>query len=795
MLEIRKDLGIVKPEMDYTSIYKIKFVFTEGKYNTYHTQNLISWDTESSNGFKIPGSIKVIGLDQKKYDRGFVKSHGVPIDKIDHSDEDIKYMTLIDSCEPVGVMYGWTCAIEDGFGGIIGFGGRGWETFKEFVTVLTTEIRRQAFFGFDSIDRDMENEEALKSKINVDLSYFVHNLGHDWHFLLNLFRDNFVNKEHTAVFARKKRKPMKGVMRYNKCNICFKDTLVLSQKSLKKWAEDCPNCPLEKLDDFDYLTIKTPDDELTDLEWHYMMNDVLILVYCMEYERKIYKTLENIPITQTGKVRRKLVERVCVPNPEWAKRCYDITTGYTPEEYRIRVALYQGGYVHGNMLHIGHVGENLRCFDFASSYPSALMGKYPVFGYEKCDVSEFCKLEKQDVEDPEYRWFAKVRVKNVASKLSMCYWSYSKCVDVKEDMSVAVDNGRIMEADEMTIWVTDLDWYTFKKAYSFDDDFEVLWLEKGKADYVPKEMIEVILEYYERKTKLKYDKERESEQIESKQFINGIYGVFVYKLISDQVFFDGDWYKRKLDEEGDRMFYELMMDVSEEKSFGFFDLGLVCSAIARKRLWDFICEFDDRVWYCDTDSIKGEFTDDDVAWIECYNKKIEERENKLADHYGIDREKFAPVNSKGKHKRLGIMEEEPTAIRFKTLGCKRYLAEVFDKEKGKNVIKCTVAGLPKKSGAKKFKTFDDFTDGAIFTSEESDKVCCFYNEHQGELVWTGRDGGQYVSHDDYGICLKPITFDMSLGDDFIKFLRVLYNEKLAVEDETEVKIPDFLMLN
>lgn len=781
MIKLRDDLDLTVPNT-LDEIYNIKFEFTDGKYRSRHLQNAIGWDTESSNGFRDPETNRVHGFDQAKYDRAILKTHNVPKDKIDYDDEDIKYMYFIDECEPVGIIYMWQIAIEDGHGGIYTYIGRTWDEYLNFQMKLTQEIKRQAVFGTKCHNRDYENQKVNKMRLNIDMSIFTHNLGHDWQFLRSLHNDLFDNAKHTKVFARKSRKPMKASMRLNDVTLIYKDTLSLTQKSLRAWAEDCPTCPIEKVDDFDYLTIKTPKDKLTDNEIKYGIHDVAIIVYGIEYERNQFEAIENIPITQTGKVRRVLEQKVCRRLPWWAYNCAFITRSYSPEEYRKRIALYQGGYTHGCSLHIGKVGT-VHMYDFASSYPSSLCtGYYVCEGYEECSVDEFEELAKQDVERPEYRWFAKIRLTNVRSKLSHSYWSSSKCVESDKTL---IDNGRIRRAGLMTIWATDLDWDTFKNAYAWDT-MEVLDLEKGKASLLPREMVNTILDYYSKKTLLKGNEKRISEYIESKEFINSVYGNFVYKLVSDQVYFDGEWETRRLDVEGDTMFYELITQVSDTTANGFFDLGLLCSAIARHRLWEFIIKFDSKCWYMDTDSIKGTFDEEDRKWIESYNQKIEDMENEVAKTLSIDPERFCPKTATGKKKRLGIMEYEGEA-KLKYLGAKRYVTE----EDGE--IKCTIAGLPKKAGKDKIKSFDDFDNNTLWTTSESHKVCCYYNDNQPErMEWVGRDGDIYFSNDKYGVCLKPVTFDLTMSDEFVAFLNMIFNGKVDM-DVTEDIVPKYLL--
>lgn len=787
MIAIRKDLDLTKPD-DIDAIFDIHFEFHDGKFHTKILQNTIAFDIEGNNGFKLPSSDEVIPFDQEKYDRGILKTHNVPVEQIDKDDEDVVYMRLLDSCTPVGCKYMWQCCVEDGKGGLFKYIGRTWDEYREFQLKLTQEIKRQAIFGHASIDRDLENIRANKSRPNVVTSWFVHNLSYEIQALRNIYNQDFVGRKHGGVFARAPRKAMKASMRINDINVTYKDTYCYSVKSLKNWAKDCPGCPIEKLDDFDYLTIKTPLDKLDAQEIEYGLHDVAILCYCMAYERELYGGIENLTITQTGKVRKAAKKGIIDKDPYWAYCCGTMTKHKTPEEYAKMVQLYQGGYVHGCAIHTGEVGE-WNCWDFNSSYPSALCNGYyvnEVTGYEPCDVKEFDDLAAQDVERPKYRWWARIRLHNVRAALSHSYWSASKCI---ESENVLEDNGRVRRCDMMEIMLLDLDYFTFRQAYLWDN-MEVLELQKGSAKPLNKETIELVLDFYGKKTSLK-GTDKVSEYEESKQLVNSTYGAYVYKAISSQVYFDGEWQVRDIDEGGDQMYYELISQLPDE-SFGFFELGMTCSAIARKRLWDFILRYNDKVWYVDTDSIKCcGLTDEEKAYIDEYNEWIAELENQIAHDLGIDPNKFCPETSKGTRKRLGIMDREPDCF-GKFLGAKRYVCKVWDEEKQEYKMKCTIAGLPKKAGAEKIHDFDDFTNNTLWTTAESQKVCCYYNDDQPHTVWTGRDGQKYECDDKYGICLKPVTFDLKMSDNFVSFLCLLFGGLEC--DPTELKTPKFLQL-
>lgn len=804
MIKLRKDLNIKEvscyKNQNLEEIYNIKFEFTKLEHNNVQVENVIAVDTESSNGF-LRHDKTVVGFDQEKYDRGILKTHNKTKDNIDWEDDDVKYLTMIDNSTPVGLMYMWQVGIEDGFGGIKTFVGRTWEEYREFNEALVQEVKRQWVFGFKCVNRAYENaqaEETLKGRskkgkrkkttYHIKLNMFVHNLGHDWQFLLSLYDNEFSYSRRAQgnVFARKARKPYKASMYLNNVLIEYRDTAVYAQKPLRDWAKDSPDCPVNKLDDFDYLTVKTPDDELSQQELEYGLNDVIIIVYIMSAERDLYGGINELPLTNTGKVRKVLYKNVCDRNKYWSFNCAFITKNYDFDEYKKRIALYQGGYTHACDEHIAKV-INARCYDFNSSYPSALCnGKYPIFGYEPCDVSEFKELEKQDVENPDYRFFFKAKFKKIHSIKAHSYWSSSKCIEMD---GICCDNGRIYSAKEMTVYMLDLDWYSFKQMYAWES-MEVLEVEKGKADYLPKELILTILDFYGKKTSLRGIDERVSEYQSAKVCANSVYGCFVYKQVGDQVFFTEDgWQTKKLDDGGINMFHEMLREVSEHKSFGFFDLGMVCSAIARKRLFDFIIKMDNHIAYVDTDSIKGELDEDDLKFIEDYNKWIEELENKVAKEVGFDPDLFNPKDPKGNHKRLGLMDEEPSCL-LKTLGAKRYVSQYGDK------IKCTIAGLPKSAGSAKIKSLDDFNDDTLWTTSESKKVCCYYNDNQpiGQK-WIGRDGKEYVSNDKYGVCLKPVTFDLSMSGEFIEFLNLLATGKIDRENPYFNETPRMLLLN
>lgn len=757
----------------WPDLYNIKFKFEKGSFNSYSCQTLMAFDIETSNGWRQPDGT-VIGFDHDRY----------------NSDEE--YKNMIDLGEPVSLLYVWQIAIED-TDDIKVFMSRTWEDYLDFVDMLTKEIRRQAIYGQESIYREAEITYSQEVKHSVSCKIYIHNAGFEFQHLRNIWEDEFAGKgrgrkaKYGNVFARNPRKPMKFSVNVNRVKIEHRDSLVLTQKSLKAWCED-EHLPVQKLEepkDY-YLVIRTPDTELTDEEINYSINDVISMIYGLKKYRDKYQKLGNIPLTQTGAVRAKCKERVCLANPGWAEKCAQITRNYTPQDFRNLCQLFQGGWTHANKMYVDELVKDVKCFDFASSYPAVMTTRtFPVSEFEQCDVNEFSILEEQDINHAAYHWYAKIKVTEFTSKLDNSYWSLSKvCIEdrplIKDQI---VDNGRLYYASEATILVSDLDWDTFKQAYEYES-VEVLELYKSEAGYLPIELILTILEYFQYKTSLKGDADKESLYTESKQFINSIYGCAVTKIVTDLITFDGaGWDTTKFN---DDLFYDTVHSATADNTFLAYQMGIWVTAWARHNLWDFILKMDRRIVYCDTDSIKGLFDENDLKFVEEYNKNIAKIEEEVADYLGFDKELYTATTNKGKVKRLGIMEREDDCQEFKTLGAKRYV-DLVDGE-----IHCTIAGLPKKAGEAKIKSVSDFNNKMVWSTKESEKQIAMYNDNQKPCVWRDREGHPYKSNDKYGICIQPTTFDLSMSGEFMKFLMTLATGKIDRNDDFFSDMPSYL---
>ena len=108
----------------------------------------------------------------------------------------------------------------------------------------------------------------------------------------------------TDVLARKSRHVMK--CRFSDFNFELLCTYMMSNVALKILAKTY-KLPVKKLEgDLDYSLIRNSKTELTDKELAYCENDCLVVYYYIKMELEKYKTVDKIPLTYTGHVRREL---------------------------------------------------------------------------------------------------------------------------------------------------------------------------------------------------------------------------------------------------------------------------------------------------------------------------------------------------------------------------------------------------------------------------------------------------------------------------------------------------------
>lgn len=735
----------MEPIYDYTKLRDIPLHLKwEGQDRTRHVEltNIITFDIETSNGYTLPNG-STIGYNHYWYG--------------------LKPSRYIDAT-PVSLMYVWQVAVETDKGPVV-FMGRTWEDFRCFMLELTDDVKLVANKVSPKVTGIARDAGLRKTHDRPLIHIYVHNLGFEFQHIRNVFCGCELDGK---VFARSPRKPMRLKFQLNSITLCWHDTLVLTQKSLKAWCHDAqlPVKKLEEPQDY-YLPVRTPETPLTPEEIQYSINDVVCMVYGIQKYRDKYGSLANIPMTQTGEIRRVCEAEIAKKVPDWSDKCRKVTASYTFDQFLDIYKCFAGGWTHANAFYTGIVVKDVKCFDFRSSYPAVMCSrKFPVSEWTPCTDAERDVLMKQDPNDRDYFFYIEFTAYDVERKTMNTFWSSSKCETEGDD---CIDNGKISASEKMTAIMTDLDFDVFNKAYSYDH-IEIHKCMKSKAEYLPKEMVSLILEYYKGKTALK-GTGRDSEYAESKQFINSIYGVMVTKIITDEVGFyagEGGWVK---DHVTIADFERTIKEMIEKPMFTMYQVGVWVTAWARHNLWDAILHLDKKVVYCDTDSIKGVFDDDDMDWFNAYNQSIWNQSMRCAQALGINPDMYRPKTPKGVTKELGFFDREDDCLEFKTLGAKRYADLIMVGRR--KTIQTTIAGLPKSAGKAKINSVAEFKNNLVWNPKESQKLMSTYNDNQPCCEWIDRNGHHYISADQYGVCLTPTEFTMDISEEYKTFLQLI----------------------
>lgn len=617
------------------------------------------------------------------------------------------------------IMYIWQFAIEENV--IIG---RTWNDFLYFCKKL-----------YDFLN--------LKERYIV---VYVHNLSYEFQFICKWF--NWID-----IFADSERKPIKAM---TDSHFIFKCSYRLSGYSLEVLANNLKSHNIKKMvGDLDYNLIRNSKTPITKEELKYCENDVLIVTAYIDEQINEFGNIEKIPLTQTGKVRR-YVRKQCFQNKEYQYFIKELTI--EKPEYMLLKNAFMGGFTHCNAMYTNKICKNVTSYDFTSSYPTVLISeKYPMSKGKEVYITtetELLNLIKN------YCVLVDLQFTNI--KTSFMYEqiiSYSKCRNIKNPL---INNGRIVQADTLTITCTDVDFLNIRDFYKWDS-MKIGLCYIYKKDYLPKEFIKTILYLYKSKTELKGVDGKEVEYLHSKELLNSLYGMCVTSIVHDTVNFNGaEWTTENgnLDE-------ELKNYNTDKNRFLFYNWGVWCTAYARNNLYTGIKECKDDYIYSDTDSIKIFNADKHQKYFEEYNKWIVQKLEKCLNYHKIPLDYISPKTIKGEIKTLGIWDFDGFYTDFKTLGAKRY---IFRKD---NKLSITVCGLSKKSG-KEFienqeKPFLFFNDGMFVDCDHTGKMTHTYIDREIENIITDYLGNQAYYHEKSFIHLEKTDYLLSLSDMYIKY--------------------------
>lgn len=541
--------------------------------------------------------------------------------------------------------------------------------------------------------------KCILEHLKGDMTHiYVHNLGYDWTFLRRFFF-----KEFDYPVEQLNVKSHYPIMIKFDNGLILKDSMILAQRGLERWANDLDVDAKKAIGDWDYDKLRNQDSIISDQELHYAEFDTLSGTQCIDkLKNQLGKWIGNMPYTSTG-ILREVVKKLGSLNK--AKQDFNKLL-VTWNEYEILVTLFHGGYVHGNRNYLAsnRLFGLIQGYDFASSYPFIeLTHKFP--------MSKFIELKKDDIsidyilnnaDDHAFMFrLVLVNVKLKDPNFGMPVLQYSKCKTLND----VTDNGRILAAQVVALYTNEVDLDLINRYYDFDKDRVVITeCRTAQKGYLPKWYRDIVYQLFIDKTKLKgIDDVLYTIQ---KYKLNATYGLMVQRL--DKVMYLEDY------ETGD---YDIDESMSPEEVFNKnvrkrstilpYQWGVWVTSYAMHNLFDLgsCC----KIWlYSDTDSVYG------IGWDKYKVKQYNKRCIQMVKNAGYD-----GVEHNGKIYWLGVAESErkDKYSEFKYMGAKRYCGRSYSD----NNLHLTVAGVPKTAVSCLNDDIRNFSKGFVFTGEESGK--------------------------------------------------------------------------
>lgn len=657
---------------------------------------------------------------------------------------DIETTSHLYNGEKTAFMYLWGFGIGEDNEIVTG------RTWAEFITLCETLQERY----------NLHNERRLIC--------YVHNLAYEFQFMRKYF-------EWVEVFAVDERKPISALCTYG---IEFRDSYILSGYSLANTAKNLTKHTIEKLTgDLDYSLIHHHETPLTEKEITYCEYDVKIVLYYINEQIAQYGSIDLIPKTNTGRVR-KYVKDCCyyktVTGEKGTKAKYlkyrkvmeDLTL--TSEAYTMLKRAFMGGFTHSSLNHTGKVLTNVSSIDFTSSYPSVMLSeKFPMSRFKKTKITslktlkEYCK---------KYAVIFDVKFINLTPKISHeNYISESKCYNL---VGAVINNGRIFSANELCTTLTNIDFHIMTQCYEWEKIL-ISNVQYAHQNYLPKPIIESVLKLYQDKTELKDVAGYEVEYLLSKGMLNSIYGMTVTDIVKPIVKYSENW-----EIEGVSLDEEITKYNESKNRFLYYAWGVWITAYARRNLWTGILATGDDYVYSDTDSLKILNYEKHTKYINWFNAQIVSKMGDMMEYYKLDKNLLKPKTKEGKEKLIGIWDFEGNYPLFKTLGAKRYLYQ----DGGK--LKLTVAGLSKQNGVNYMlekcnndflAVFNMFNDNLFIPSDKTGKMTHTYIDNEVQILVTDYTGKQCEVISLSGVYLEPCEFTLSISQQYKTFLNSLKN--------------------
>lgn len=628
-----------------------------------------------------------------------------------------------------------------------------------YIVAFTISIRYQhknicTLYGHKPTEC-VECLNLIKNNLHSDkIIFYIHNMSYDWVFLRRFIMASWGSPVHQL--NTKSHYPIYIEFANG---IIFKDSLILAQRKLEKWADDMNVDHKKSIGKWDYDKIRKQNEDFTKDELEYIEHDTLAGVECLDaLKESIHKRIYSMPYTATGIPRNEL-RTIAFNNrgKDWFLRNVP-----SYEQYKKLEKVYHGGFTHANRHYVNTVQTGLiKCYDFASSYPFVLLSeKYPCEKFQKCENLSLYDIKEQS---NDYAFMYKLIGIGVKLKSDLFPMPCLQNSKMEKIVNPIIDNGRILCCDYCEIYLNEQDAITLIEQYDFIKHI-CTEIEYCKKDYLPKWLTDYIFKCFNEKTLFKGGDPVLYALAKAK--LNSIYGMccqHCVKEVIEEDYLTGEYIRNKFDENeesenSEKFLYDKY--VNSRNSFLPYQIGVWCTSYAQKNLFELgkLCE----IWlYSDTDSCYG------INWnvdkVNAYNESCKEklRKNGYSFVFFNNREYW-----------LGCAEsegEKDEYVEFITLGAKRYCGRC----KKDNELHITVAGVPKIGALCLENDIRNFKKGMIFSGSVTGKKTHTYIYND---IYTDKNGIEIADSIDLSQC-DYLLDTIENCDEWEK----LFNEDICVQ--------------
>lgn len=620
----------------------------------------------------------------------------------------------------------------------------------------------EALYLFNKVSEyyQLDNEKRM--------IFYVHNLAYEFQFIRKLFQWD-------KIFSLSQRKPLQCI---TDIGIEFRCSYLLSGYSLETVGKNLTKYKVDKMvGDLNYDLIRHSETPMTDKEYGYVLHDGLVVMAYIQEQIEDLGNILKLPLTKTGFVRNYCRNQCMYEGGHkhniqkfvHYNRIMKSLTINSVKEYEQLKRAFQGGFTHANAFYTNKVSNDVTSYDFTSSYPAVMIAeKFPMSSGRLINIhsfDEFIKYLKL------YCCLFDITFINLESSTSIEHpLSSSKCWATK---NINIDNGRIVDADEVSTTITETDFFIIRKFYKWKS-IKIKNFRIYKKGYLPHDFVKSILDLYVKKTTLKGVEGMEVEYMKSKENLNSCYGMCVTDICRPEITYENnEWGLTQPDIEESLQKYN-----NSKRRFLFYAWGIWVTAYARRNLFSGIYEFGDDYIYSDTDSIKARNVEKHLDYINNYNNNMLSKLEKAMIHHHLPLDLIQPKTIEGKTKIIGFWDYDGLYKKFKTLGAKRYMVQYDD-----NHVSLTVSGLNKKitvpyleKQCKKNQTpFDLFKDGLFVPKEYTGKNIHTYIDYEqsGEII--DYLGNKSTFHELSGVHMEGAEYSLSLSDSYIDYLMGIMN--------------------